>query len=64
MKDQDFLIYLHERLEHTLGVHPNVDYMHKLRAIIKDTPKDRLTQNWGTGNSLEELLRIINKPVK
>lgn len=63
MKDQDFLVWLHERLEHVHGEHPQLDYMHKLRAIIKATPKDKVTPSCGTGNSLQELWDMINKPM-
>jgi len=55
MNDREFLMWLHERLT---GVHkesPIVDYMHKLRAIIKATPEDKLTPNCGGSNSLHDL---------
>ena len=55
MKDRDFLIWLHERLEHVHKENSMVDYMHKLRAIIKATPEDKETLNIGSGNSLEDL---------
>lgn len=55
MKDREFLMWLHERLEHVHGEEPTVDYMHKLRAVIKATPTEQLTPNCGTGNSLDEL---------
>lgn len=55
MNDREFLMWLHERLERVHGERPTVDYMHKLRAIIKATPAEQLTPNRGTGNSLEEL---------
>jgi serine/threonine protein kinase len=55
MKDREFLKWLHERLEHVHGESPIVDYMHKLRAIIRDTPPDRVSINCNTGNKLEDL---------
>lgn len=57
MKDREFLIWLHARLEKQHGESAIVDYMHKLRAIIADTPPERETPNDGRGkNSLAELL--------
>ena len=56
LTDRDFLCWIHERLEHVHGESSFVDYMHKLRAIIADTPHDRETPNTGQGkNSLKEL---------
>ena len=57
MEDREFLIWLHARLTKVHGENPTVDYMHKLRAIIKSTPKDRVTPNMGTCNSLDSLLK-------
>ncbi len=54
MKDRDFLIWLHARLTDVYKERPTFDYMHKLRAIIKNTPKDKVTPNMGTNNSFEE----------
>jgi hypothetical protein len=59
MKDREFLMWLHERLEHVHGESPVLDYMHKLRAIIKATPGDRTTPNTATTNSLEQLKREL-----
>lgn len=56
MKDREFLIWLHERLEFIHKESASYDYMHKLRAIIKNTPKDQRTPNMGTCNSLDELI--------
>lgn len=55
MKDKEYLMWLHERLEHVHGESPIVDYMHKLRAIIKATPATQETPNCGSANSLESL---------
>lgn len=59
MEDREFLMWLHERLEHVHNENPTFDYMHKLRAIIKNTPKDKITPNMGTGNSLESLKETL-----
>ena len=60
MKDQVFLIWLHERLENVHGESPYVDYMRKLRAIIKATPPEQYTPNSYSCNCLEELLKEMN----
>ena len=57
MKDREFLIWLHERLSLVHGESELLDYMHKLRAIIKSTPIDNYSPNMGTSNSLVELLQ-------
>lgn len=60
MKDRDFLIWIHERLEHVHKEKPLVDYMHKLRCIIKDYPSEIYTPNDGRGtNSMKELQEIL-----
>lgn len=54
--DREVLIWLHERLEHVHKEDCLFDYMHRLRAIISSTQKDRYTPNDGRGcNSLKEL---------
>lgn len=53
--DREFLMWLHERLEHTHGDHPRCDFMHKLRAIIQTTDKNQITRNTGSFNDLDEL---------
>jgi hypothetical protein len=35
MKDRDFLLWIHERLEHVHGEKPAYDYMHKLKAVAE-----------------------------
>lgn len=57
MKDQEFLIWLHERLIEVHEENPNVDYMHKFRAIIRSTPPEKLTHYSIGGNNLEDLKR-------
>lgn len=45
MRDQPFLAWLHARLENIHRENPNVDYMHKLRAIILATDPQKETPN-------------------
>ncbi len=56
MLDREFLIWIHERLEHVHGENPMNDYMHKLRAVIKGTDKKQLLPNVATANNLQEFL--------
>lgn len=55
MKDREFLMWIHERLEHVHGESKLVDYMHKLRAVIKATDPGQNTPSTSTHNSLEAL---------
>jgi hypothetical protein len=55
MNDREFLIWLHARLVTVHGEDQLLDYMRKLRAIIRATPKDKLTPNVERCNSLAEL---------
>ena len=64
MKDRDFLIWIHERLEHVHGENPLVDYMHKLRAIIYATDEDQLTPNCILANSRSDLKKLLDEPTK
>ena len=45
MNDKAFLVWIHDRLKNHHGENENVDYMHRLRAIIAATPADRCTPN-------------------
>ena len=45
MNDKAFLLWIHDRLIFEHGENKNFDYMHKLRAIIKDIPEDKYTSN-------------------
>ena len=45
MTDKEFLIWLHKRLEHVYKESPNMDYMHKLRAIIQTIDPNKVTPN-------------------
>jgi len=47
MKDKQFLQWIHDRLYYVYHESPNVDFMHKLRAIIEVTPEDQETPNVG-----------------
>lgn len=51
MKDREFLQWIHARLECVHGENINVDYMHKLRAIIHNTDKDIDTPNISSANN-------------
>lgn len=44
MNDRDFLFWIHERMVWQ-GNDPHMDYMHKLRAIIKTYPAHKETIN-------------------
>jgi hypothetical protein len=59
MKDREFLIWLHERLQYVHKESPLNDYMHKLRTIIRATPKDQDTPNINSYNSLKELKKAL-----
>jgi hypothetical protein len=43
--DSAFLQWVHDRMRFVHGENENVDYMHKLRAIIASVPGDRKTPN-------------------
>jgi len=60
MTDKQFLIWIHERLEHVHGEKPIVDYMHKLRAIINSIDSDKVTPNLSSSNSIEELMKGLD----
>jgi hypothetical protein len=59
--DREFLCWIHEWLVLQHGENPLLDYMHKFRAIIARTPKERCTPNRGSSNSLEQLLRELDE---
>lgn len=56
MGDREFLIWLHARLECVHGESPAMDYMHKLRAMIKNMDRQQCTPNMGSGNRIEDVL--------
>jgi hypothetical protein len=59
MRDRDFLIWIHERLSKVHGERDTLDYMHKLRAIIKATPSEQETPNCNTGNCIQDVMRDL-----
>jgi len=61
MTDQEFLIWIHERLEHQHGENPHVDYMHKLRAIILVADPTVTTPNRGATNGIEGVMKILSE---
>lgn len=58
--DREVLIWLHERLVHVHGEKELLDYMHRLRHIIKATPKNQVSTK-GIHNDIGDLLRDIEK---
>jgi hypothetical protein len=63
MSDQEFLIWLHERLTNIHGERDAFDYMYKLRAIIKSTDPEKITPNIATYNSIDELKQYLTDKV-
>jgi len=59
MKDRDFLIWIHARLE-MYGDLPLLDFMHKLRGIIYSIPKNKVSTP--IANNLKELEELLNQP--
>lgn len=45
MTDLEFMIWIHHRLTEVYGEDQNVDYMHKLRAVINTIPPNQVTKN-------------------
>jgi len=60
MKDVDFLIWIHERLENVHGENPYTDYMNKLRSIIAAMPQNQYTPNVTTFNGVGELVKHLD----
>ena len=58
MDDRDFLMWIHERLEYIHDENSLVDYMRRLRGIIKTT-RPEITSNTSETNTLEELKRQL-----
>jgi hypothetical protein len=58
MKDRDFLIWIHERLEHVHGENPLLGYMHTLRRVIAKMPADK-SSDGPSFNGLEELKKHL-----
>ena len=60
MKDRDFLIWIHERLVRW-GDNPHIDFLHKLRCIIAETPEEKETPNTSRWNSIDALKKELNE---
>ena len=60
-RDKAFLMFIHDRLHYEHGEKETYDYMHKLRAIIRNTPEDKETPNIMSCNSLHELIEDMKK---
>lgn len=58
--DQQFLAWLHDRLEVVHGEHPLSDYMHRFRAIILSLPPDHHAESVAC-NSAKRLHELINE---
>lgn len=56
MKDREFLIWIHSRLEKVHGENRDVDYMHKLRAVIGAIPAEQETTSGGEPSMLALLM--------
>lgn len=61
MTDRDFLIWIHERLEHVYKEDPLMDYMHRLRDIIYSIPKDQKSYIGQACNDMDDLLKLLEK---
>ncbi len=62
MKDKEFLLWIHQRLNQVHGENKNADYMWKLRAIIANTSEDQVTPNVMVSlNILEDGLSLTRK---
>jgi hypothetical protein len=62
VKDRNFLLWLHDRLERVHGEDPDVDYMHKLRAITASIAPNRETPNWASASPLSGFVLPMPKP--
>lgn len=49
-KDKEFLNWLADRLVNVYNESPNVDFVHKLKAIAKNTDQDQISFNYGDQN--------------
>ena len=59
MRDRDFLMWIHARLTEAHGEDPCVDYMHKLRSVIRSTPEEQLSPNVYIDNNLADLEKAL-----
>ena len=60
MKDRDFLMWIHERLEHVHKEDPCIDYMRKLRSIIELYDPHKVSPNITMSNNLDQLKEKLN----
>jgi hypothetical protein len=44
--DKEFLQWIYDRLLYVYKENPSYDYMFKLKAIIENYPKDKITNWW------------------
>lgn len=54
MNDKDFLIWIHERLEHVHGDNKLCSHMHRLRSIIDNIDVDKKSPPI-TSNTIKDL---------
>jgi hypothetical protein len=59
MNDRELLAWIHERLEYVHDEDPLNDYMHALRAIVLNTPKNKRSINMGSGNNSADLKALM-----
>lgn len=60
--DREYLIGLHNRLTKHYGESPLLGYLHRLRAIILNTPNDRISSaSEYTTHSIEEVVAILEE---
>ena len=57
MSDKEFLWWIHERLVKVHQTSEFADWMHHFRAIIVDTPLDKVTPNFARMDTDADLLR-------
>jgi hypothetical protein len=62
MNDRDFLIWLRGRLINVYHENENVDFVHKLTAIINAYPAHKLTRNMG--EPLYKFCDACGQPIK
>ena len=59
MIDRDYLIWLHERMEHVYKEDRCLDFMRKLRCIISEYPAGKNTPNDTRGLDSMEMLKDL-----
>ena len=61
--DRQMLIWFHERFVHVYKESELLGYLHRLRAIIAATPKNKYTPTRCL-NSMADLQQLLDKPKK